>query len=291
MHDVFLLRVSINNFNYADNHIHGTYSTMNKSKIRIISDLHLEFGAAQTQRISVMPDEKDTVLIIAGDLGVAVHESTYMPFLTDVHKRFKKVIYIAGNHEHYGGDFANTQEIIESNIENAGLNDVITFMERDTLDIDGVRFIGTTLWSDMDNENPLTVMHSNKYMNDYRQIRANNGKLSVDSTIFEFKMSKEYITKKLNESFIDNVYPIVVTHHAPSFQSVSDGFQGSPLNGAFCSDLTEMILYSPTDLTWIHGHVHQNHDYLVHDRCRVICNPHGYGSENRNWIEELVIER
>jgi hypothetical protein len=81
---------------------------------------------------------------------------------------------------------------------------------------------------------------------------------------------------------------VVLTHHAPHPDSIHARFAGSPVNGAFVSDLTELV--AQADL-WLHGHVHDSFDYRV-GRCRVVANPRGY-AQNRNdagSIDELVFE-
>ena len=56
--------------------------------------------------------------------------------------------------------------------------------------------------------------------------------------------------------------------------SVSPEYRSSSLNGAYCSDLDQMILDLKPDV-WVHGHVHTSHDYQI-DGTRVLCNPQGY---------------
>jgi Icc-related predicted phosphoesterase len=92
---------------------------------------------------------------------------------------------------------------------------------------------------------------------------------------------------------------VVLTHHAPHPGSVHERFAGSIINGAFISDLTELV--EQADL-WLHGHAHDSFDYRV-GRCRVVCNPRGYAQnrkeaaavgelvfENPAYCSELVIE-
>jgi len=94
-------------------------------KIAICSDIHLEFGP-----ISLKNTKKAEVLILSGDICVAKdildldpHETRFDDKSSKIHKffqeccaRFKHVIYISGNHEHYHGDFAETFKIFRERL-------------------------------------------------------------------------------------------------------------------------------------------------------------------------------
>jgi hypothetical protein len=47
------------------------------------------------------------------------------------------------------------------------------------------------------------------------------------------------------------------------------------MNGAYYSDLSELILDNPQIKTWVHGHMHNQSDYMIGDT-RVVTNPRGY---------------
>ena len=66
---------------------------------------------------------------------------------------------------------------------------------------------------------------------------------------------------------------IIVSHHTPSYQSISDRYRADPLNVCFSNNLDEQILNmkKPPKL-WIHGHTHDRFDYMIGDT-RVICHP------------------
>ena len=80
----------------------------------------------------------------------------------------------------------------------------------------------------------------------------------------------------------------VVTHHAPLAASLDPRFGNTLINAAYASDLSEMIQRYQPDY-WIHGHIHRSSDYKV-GRSRIMCNAHGYGSENPSFNPTLVIE-
>lgn len=102
----------------------------------------------------------------------------------------------------------------------------------------------------------------------------------------EHKRSREWLKAELAKPFDGPT--VVVTHHAPHPLSIHHRFRGSMLNGAFVSDLSEVMESFGPEL-WIHGHVHDSHDYRV-GKTRVACNPKGYGSENPAFDPSLIVE-
>jgi Icc-related predicted phosphoesterase len=86
--------------------------------------------------------------------------------------------------------------------------------------------------------------------------------------------SKRYIEEKVKNNPDKPI--VVITHMAPTFESVNWKFKGEQTtNGAYCSDLSDLILDNPNIKTWVHGHVHDPVDYMV-GSTRVLCNPRGY---------------
>ena len=82
---------------------------------------------------------------------------------------------------------------------------------------------------------------------------------------------------------------VVVTHHAPSPESIPPSFQESAFNPCFASDMTRFITESKVRL-WIHGHIHAHSDYMI-GNTRVLANPRGYPGESKTGFEPgLVVE-
>ena len=266
-------------------------------KFRVISDVHAEFfslGELGLQ-LPVMPEEHDTVLLIAGDLGVAGKPASYVPFATEMSKRFKYVAHIAGNHEFYGGSFVTVRDTINQEYRDAGISDNVGMFEREILEFDDVRVIMATLWTDFDGGDPISIMEAANFMNDYRMIRTGQAaeplkfQLTPQDTYENFKISRDFIFEEVANAKADGKRVVVMTHHAPSRLSISPQYANAPSNGAFVSDLSNEILDADCDMVWIHGHVHQNQSYIL-GKCEVICNPHGYGNENPYFNPELVFE-
>lgn len=255
-------------------------------KIRIMSDLHMEF---EFYPIPKCDDDSDTILVIAGDIAVADKPYTYKQLLPDLSDRFHTVLYVFGNHEYYRGSLITARSKIQQVIDDEELHNVI-IMENDIYRRGDVSFIGATLWTDYDNNNPMTMLHAEGIMNDYKVIRTGNAKapyLMKARALDMYQMfltSKEYIFSKIDEEKNAGQRVCVITHHGPSFQSIASVDAGDPSNGAYVSNLDNDILNSEPDV-WIHGHTHFHHDYYIGDT-RVICNPKGYpGEQSRSRFE------
>lgn len=265
------------------------------TKVNVISDIHLEFADLK------LPGGE--VLLICGDAVEArgIKPDMYtgecprlMKWETELkrpdrHYRFFKeecakydhVLYIAGNHEHYGGKFDQTHDILRERLADCN----VQILERDTVDIAGTLFVGTTLWSDT--SDPMVELVVKNSMNDYHSItkkefwggqttQVNYRKLRPEDTTREFLKSRDYIDLIARENPDKNI--VVMTHHAPSAQSVDPMYQADKhreMNRAYYSDLDQLILDRPNIKFWCHGHTHSDHDYQIGE-CRVICHPRGY---------------
>ena len=268
-------------------------------KIKVVSDLHLEFSDIFIKN----SDNNDVdVLVLSGDILVAskltkeFSESgqRFRDFLKRCSFQFPHVVYVAGNHEFYdSGRFFQTVDDLR---EFAGkFFNNLYFLERDTKVIDDVVFVGGTLWTDMNKYDPLTLHAVRDMMNDYRAIRNDkNGfvPLKPADTCERHRLTREYIRHIVSEN--KDKKCVVVTHHTPSFRSCAPEYASDYLmNGAYHSELSEMIMDLPQIKLWTHGHTHHAFDYMIGET-RVVCNPRGYESygytEHTGWDPEKVIE-
>jgi hypothetical protein len=159
--------------------------------------------------------------------------------------------------------------------------------------IEGVLFVGGTLWTDMNRGDPLTLHAIGDMMNDFRVIRNDElgyTKLRPSHVAERHRKTVGYI-KQIVDANRDNKC-VVVGHHAPSFQSIAEQYKHDTLmNGGYASDLSEFILDRPQIKLWTHGHMHQTFDYMIGET-RVVCNPRGYEShgEVSGWNPDILIE-
>jgi hypothetical protein len=253
-------------------------------KIALASDIHLEFGP-----ITLNNDEGADVLILAGDIcqAVDVNNDTTMgrrcqTFFEQVSNRFPRVIYIMGNHEHYQGDFARSRERLQRMLDHHGCHNV-HLLEKDTVIIEDVTFVGGTLWTDFNRQDSLTMWHAGQNMNDYRVSKNSSrgisgggyaSRLQPEDVLADHQAMLDYI-RLVTEEKTDQRF-VVVGHHAPSSLSVAECYKGDLLmNGNFYTDLSEFIIDRPQIKLWVHGHMHNKSSYCI-GTTRVECNPRGY---------------
>jgi predicted phosphodiesterase len=255
-------------------------------KIALGSDLHLEFGA-----IELHNTEAADVLILSGDIlvakhlnGVHHHDARYRKFFRECCERFPQVVYVLGNHEHYSYDIQETVAYLKQEL----VYDNLYILENETVDILDYTFIGATVWTNMNEEDSLTLYHTTSMMNDFQSIKNSArmfndykpARLTPEDTVEFHKRSLDYINHVVDNG-PDKKY-VVVGHHCPSFKSVHPKYANDKImNGAFASDLDDFIAYRPQIRLWTHGHTHEPFDYTIGET-RVVCNPRGYvGHEHR----------
>jgi predicted phosphodiesterase len=254
-------------------------------KLRIYSDIHLELpGAAFV--VPELPDDKETVLILAGDINTG-HNAT--EFIQPLLRQFRAVIYVLGNHEFYGSRVDKVQRLWKASNQH---HENLHMLDDDVVVIDDVRFIGSTLWTDMDGGNPLAKMDAQQYLNDYRRITINDcgtyRKLQPMDTCNIHAKSKVFIQETLREEFDGKT--VVVTHHAPLAECVHERYRGDPLNACYYSNLEAIFAEYDFNL-WIHGHMHDPVDIKDVYGKDVRSNPVGYIGENLPGFDpELVVE-
>ena len=279
-------------------------------KIKVVSDLHLEFSD-----INIKNDEGCDVLILSGDIMVAqdLHDHPEMSYgmysnvnLADLGRRqatalrfrdflkrvsfqFPHVVYVAGNHEFYHGKWNQTLTILA---DECAKHPNIYFLERGLKKIDDVIFVGGTLWTDMHKADPLTLHAARDMMNDYRLIRKEYEgytKLKPADTVYRHRDTLGYIEEIVGRKEVERY--VVVGHHSPSTKSIHPHYASDYLmNGCYHSSLEEFIMDRPQIKLWTHGHTHHPFDYMIGET-RIVCNPRGYeGYEETSWNPNIVLE-
>jgi len=253
-------------------------------QIAIFSDLHLEFSYLH---LPVTENESKTILVLAGDVGIASKPSTFGPFITEMSERFQDVVYVLGNHEHYYGSINRSIDKIRSELHYIGGIHNVHILEDDLVRINDITFIGSTLWTSFDRGNPLTMNSVEHTMNDYKIIRCGSTadpyarKFKPNQAYYTFLNSINYIFPTIEKEKEKGQKVVVVTHMAPSLQSIAPQFRTGALsdnNGAYASDLDHDIMEAKPDVM-IHGHTHVSFDYNIGET-RILCNPRGYVTDN-----------
>lgn len=261
-------------------------------RIGYVSDLHLEFRDYPMFWMKENADIGGDVLILAGDITTAHTVATYRTdknhrsfvkyaefFGEEVLSKYKHVFYVMGNHEHYNCTFDQSAEILKAGFKKIGYGwEKIELFDNSHTVLDDVLFIGSTLWSNFENANPISMHDCKNSMNDYHVIYREIYKpINPWFTLAEHYKSVKYI-RDVIESY-QNKKTVVFTHHAPTLVSLNKQHVGNGLDGAYASDLSDLILGWPNIKYWIHGHTHMNVDYSVGDYSKVIANQRGYDGE------------
>jgi len=260
-------------------------------RLWILSDLHIE--GCVWDMPSPAPDYD--VWIAAGD----IHDpaSKGVEWLA-ARSNGKPVIYVPGNHEWYAHNHPFTVES-ETKAARARAAELgVYFLMDEAVVIDGVRFLCSTLWTDWDlNGNEAAAMgYASMAMNDHIVIYPEEVDRSLSSRRSQsWHLASRYWLEEELPKTGDWDRSVIVTHHLPHLNSVSERFKSSPLNPAFASDLSQLVESSGAAL-WVHGHTHDSFDYLV-GSTRIVCNPKGYGPkgvgapiENRAFDPMFVVE-
>jgi predicted phosphodiesterase len=265
-------------------------------KFQLLSDLHLE--TQPDQRFSPAPGAD--FLVLAGDVG-SYQPGSALPGEDFGLERFSPrngwpvpVLFVPGNHEYDNLDFDDTHARLRETCGRLG----ITWLERETLLLDGVRFIGTTLWTDFDAlaaQAPDTTRAlkwrekafraANFYLPKTGATRRGQPLLAQEWRELGLEC-QQWLRGELARPFDGTT--VVVTHFAPSLRSADPRYGLTPGTAGFCNALDELL---PHAQLWVHGHLHCHHDYQV-DGCRVVANPPGYArkGEQEGFLPHFTVQ-
>ncbi|WP_052231675.1 metallophosphoesterase [Tepidimonas taiwanensis] len=272
-------------------------------RIQLLSDLHLETNPD----FAPTPAPDADVLVLAGDIGSyqRSRDGAVMALPDWGLQRFSPlpryagwptpVLFVPGNHEYDALDWDEAHAGLRAACERLG----IVWLEREVVVIAGVRFVGTTLWSDYDaladvptqrrgRVRPIGDPAAHRLHQRERAYRAANYYLAQTGTQrhgrpFDAAAMREealrcqaWLRAALAQPFAGPT--VVVTHFAPSLRSADPRYGVQPGTAGFCNALDDLLPHA--DL-WLHGHLHCPHDYRV-GRCRVVANPLGYADKGEH---------
>ncbi|QOY93026.1 metallophosphoesterase [Massilia sp. UMI-21] len=277
-------------------------------RIQLFSDLHLERYPHFLPRIH---DDTD-VVVLAGDIGsyqsgsrlidhgdIDFGLARFSPLRPGAPRA--RVLYIPGNHEFDGLDYDEAYLRLRASCARLG----IEWLDRETLVIGAVRFVGTTLWSDFDALAGQEPDLAKQLQRREKAFRAANYYLSKNTTL---KNGEKVLAEGLRAMSLDcqdwlrgalatpfEGSTVVVTHFAPSLESADPRYGLTPGTAGFCNAMDALF---PQADVWIHGHLHCANDYVVRGEeggrpwaCRVVANPLGYLSKGEQdaFRPDLVI--
>jgi predicted phosphodiesterase len=275
-------------------------------RIQLFSDLHLERYPDFVPHIDAGTD----VVVLAGDIGSYQSNSRlrdedfglgrFSPLRPGAPPA--RVLYIPGNHEFDAFDYHEAYARLRATCARLG----IEWLDRETIAIGRVRFVGTTLWADFDALASREPDLAKSLKMREKAFRAANYYLSKNTTLLDGEpvlaerqraMSLDcqaWLRAALAQPF-DGV-TVAVTHYAPSLLSADPRYGLTPGTAGFCNALDDLFAFADV---WLHGHLHCANDYVVENEagagkraCRVVANPLGYLSkgEQEAFRPELVIE-
>jgi Icc-related predicted phosphoesterase len=283
------------------------------STVALGSDIHVEFG-----QYDIKNTKQADVLLLAGDICIGAdflrpddkrskaRAKEYREFFAQACAEFPQVIYITGNHEFYHGEINTITSVLKSEL---ACHSNLSVLDNESVTINDVTFVGGTLWTNMNNNCPLTEQFLTYRMNDFRIITDDSTQCSKKVPVYKEELGKDgyqevdhYRTKMysgtltpakaavLHNNFIqylsETIVPgnkyVVVGHHAPSKQSTHPRYATArEMNGGYSSDLDAFILAHPEIALWVHGHTHEKFDYMI-GNTHIACNPRGYIGHERN---------
>jgi predicted phosphodiesterase len=243
-----------------------------------------------------LPTDKKTVLIVAGDLATVRRPQRIVTFFELLQPRFKHIIYVLGNHEHYGDYLQDTENLIRAalrlspNLDMSKITMAGNYPVEKT--IDGVRFILGTMWTDYRNGDYETACLVPKYISDHKMIKdvyPASGMLTTAKLAEIHRDTLAGFGKWMEDK--DNSKTVVVTHHMPTYQAVDPRYMLDPvtrvLNAAFVTNLDEFILKHQPAL-WFFGHTHTPFYGKIGDT-QLHCNPLGYPNERLDAYDSTKI--
>ncbi|MDB5946457.1 MAG: hypothetical protein JWQ33_1483 [Ramlibacter sp.] len=268
-------------------------------KLQLLSDLHLEVHP----HFEAQPAPGADLLVLAGDIG-SYQDGSLLADSDFGLARFSPnngwpapVLFVPGNHEYDNLDFDLAHARLRQTCERLG----ITWLERESLVLQGVRFIGTTLWTDFDALAPANGDLTRVLRARAKAFRAANFYLRKTGATRRGEpfmaegwreqglACQQWLRQALAEPF-DGV-TVVVTHFAPSLRSADPRYGLTPGTAGFCNALDELL---PLAQLWIHGHLHCQQDYL-HAGCRVVANTLGYSVKGEqagfrpHWLLDVPV--
>lgn len=235
-----------------------------KYVFQLLSDIHLETG----RYITIKP--KAPYLLLAGDIGYP-ETQIFRDFIRQCSKKFEKVFYTAGNHEYYQCKKKRCKTIKEIDMiisQVCGQYDNVYYLQNSHYDFDDLRIIGSTLWTEVtNNDNPT---------NDYANIYKSDGELiTVDDTNDMHRENKEYLEGCINSG----TKPLLImTHHLPSYKMILPEYEKHPYTSYYASNLDG--LFKKPVVTWVCGHSHGYNKQIING-IHCIINAIGYPSELR----------
>ncbi len=233
-------------------------------RVQYCSDLHLELDRNYRHVSSSLLEVSGEILIMAGDIVPLHDEHMNGPFFRFIAENYQQVYWLPGNHEYYYHDIASYGHTF-----NIQIHPRINLVNNVVLEHGGVQFIFSTLWSKISLPNERLIEQG---MADFNCINYKNRKLRAS----DFNRLHNESIRFLGQAVQEQERPfVVVTHHLPSPICSSAIHKISPINEAFCVDLTNFVRGCNASF-WIYGHSHRNNNTIQIGNTMLLTNQLGY---------------
>ena len=239
-------------------------------RIQYISDIHLEFMSSLLKAKRFSPQAN--ILCLAGDIGYP-KSPIYRQFLKSISEQYTKVFMITGNHEYYR---AESMEAVHETIKGV-IADLpnITFLDNSYEDYEGVRFVGTTLWTQIPTSPSVLI-------NDFHEIPEMTPSLYNELHLGACQFLEEADVQ-------ESPLPVVVmTHHLPSPDLIDPMYAKYAAYNCFFASSCERF-FKPPVCAWIYGHTHTP-SRTIREGIQFACNPVGYPreAESRHDLNAVI---
>jgi predicted MPP superfamily phosphohydrolase len=134
-------------------------------KIQLLSDIHLECFNVNSNHPQISNTNAD-IIVLSGDIGEGFTGVEYANEQSN--KLNKDIVYVPGNHEYYGQNMAQFRKNLYSYTKGSQIH----LLDNKSIVINGIRFIGATLWTNFGDGNKELMKSAFMRINDYRTIRA-----------------------------------------------------------------------------------------------------------------------
>jgi predicted phosphohydrolase len=202
-------------------------------------------------------------------------------------------IYVPGNHCFWwdGGDDRYTHADQIARGRDLAARRGIHLLSDDAVTLRGVKFLGSTLWTDLRlaTWSPGHAARSARLgMRDYKRIRRRrSGRhkyVRPSDTAAMHQAGRAWLDDQLG---LPHDGPtVVISHHAPHPRSLPT--DGLDLAHCYASDLSRLIHDRQPDL-WVHGHLHSRSDYRI-GATRIVCNARGHVDEASGFDPAFTID-
>lgn len=252
-------------------------------KIALHSDLHFEFHG----HFPTIAEDVD-IIILAGDILCTEDQVQRLLFIEWCKKHDnKKIIWVAGNHEHYG---SNLKDSLFKCREIASMTNNVTFLENESCISGDLAIHGCTLWTDFSSKGEawkvIGMLEAERGISDFRRIGGAFGCLEASEVATFHNNSIAWLKNSLKIN--SNKRNIVVTHFPPLMECRHPMIPSGVLDTYFNNDLAELVCDTQPTL-WLYGHNHWSDDFNLCGT-RFISNQRGYPSEHTGYEELNIIK-